>query len=41
MVQDLYFSFDIPEIFIGLAVLTILGFGGVKLAKLSWAALFD
>jgi hypothetical protein len=39
MVQDFYFSFGLPEIFIGLAVLAVLVFGGVKLVKLFFSAL--
>jgi hypothetical protein len=41
MVEDFYFSFGLPEILIGVAVLAILVFGGLKLAKLLWAGLLD
>jgi hypothetical protein len=41
MVQEFYFSFGLPEIFIGLAVLGVVLFVGVKLVKLLWAALLD
>jgi hypothetical protein len=39
MVQDFYFSIGLPEILIGLGVLAVLVFGGVKLAKLFFSAL--
>lgn len=39
MVEDFYFSFGLPEIFIGLAVLAALVFGGVKLVKLFLSAI--
>jgi len=38
MVQDFYFSFGLPEIFLGLAVLAVLVIWGVKLAKLFFSA---
>ena len=41
MVEDFYFAFGLPEILVGLAVLALLVFGGVKLAKLFLAALVD
>ena len=41
MIEHFYFPFGFSEILVGLAVLAILVFGGVKLAKLFWAALLD
>jgi prepilin-type N-terminal cleavage/methylation domain-containing protein len=40
-VQDFYFSFGLPEILIGLAVLGVVLFVGLKLARLLWTGLLD
>jgi len=41
MLGSFSFSIGLPEILIGLAVLGVVLFVGVKLAKLLWAALLD
>ena len=40
-VEDFYFAFGLPEILIGLAVLGIILFAGVKVAKLLLGAALD